>query len=155
MAPLKGSFPSGSPVQCSALSIHKCCLSSVGSLEKVPTPPPKDWLGKGPLTCLSKATNSLSAFSPWKWRELTSVEAFQKDPPFSLPFPPHLIPTRILKDQTIPACFSWISDWIGKEILSLDNSSERLENALAVPLLNSFVFPSSFLTMTLLKDLGM
>ena len=119
MATLKGSFPSGRPVQCSALSIHKCWLSSVGSLGKVPapppTPPPKDcgW-ERGPSPACRKPVTHChcSQLSPlWKWRELTSMEAFQKDPPSSLAFPSHPISSQpsVLKYQTTPVCFSGIS----------------------------------------------
>lgn len=166
MATLKGSFPSGSPVQCSALSIHKCCLSSVGSLGKVPTlpptPPPKDCVWeRGPSPACQKPLihchhGQLSP--PWKWRELTSVEVFQKDPLSLSPFPvpPHLMPTQCTKiPVNLRVLFLDLRREHGKDDLILDNSSGRLENTIAVPLLNSFTSLFSFLTMTTLRALNM
>ena len=43
----------------------------------------------------------------------------------------------------------------GKDNLILDNVFDRLENTIAVPLLNSFASLFSFLTMTLLRALDM
>lgn len=86
------------------------------------------------------------------------MEAFQKDLPFLSPFPipPHLIPTQCTKTPVNPCkLFLDLRREHGKDDLTLDNSSGRLENTVAVPLLRSFTSLFSLLTMTLLRALDM
>lgn len=119
-------------------------LSSVGSLGKVPVPPSTspsedcDW-ERGPSPACQKPLIHCHRgwFSPvWKWRQLTSVEVFQKDLPSLSPFHISSQPSAV-KYQSISVGFPWMSGY-GTDAVILDNSSGRLKNTVRVPLHNSF-----------------
>lgn len=116
-------------------------LSSIGSLGKVsatPTSEDCDW-ERGPSPACQKPLIHCHRgwFSPpWKCRELTSVEVFQKDLPSLSPSHTSSQPS-VVKYQLISVGFPWMTGY-DTDAFILKNSCGRSENTVRVSLLNSF-----------------